>query len=188
MSAVRDCPTLEGFDPLSPEFLADPFAFLDGVPPVFYAPSIGYYVLSRYEDVERVFLDPESFSAAPAQLPLVPLVPEATQILFEGGHRPQPSMVSLDPPEHTRLRSPAGRAFTPKRVAEFEPQIRETVTELLDAIDPSAPFDAIARLTQPLPLTMIFRFMGVPSDDWERLRVWGGNRLALAWGRPTPEE
>ena len=35
---------------------------------------------------------------------------------------------------------------------------------------------------------MIFRFMGVPREDWPKLRAWGGNRLALAWGRPTPEE
>ena len=179
---------VDGFDPLSPDFLADPFRFVDGLPPVFYAPSIDYYVVSRYEDVARIFLDPDAFSAAPAQLPLVPLVPEAQRILFEGGHQPQPSMVSLDPPDHTRLRSPAGRAFTPKRVAEFEPRIRETVTELLDAIDAAAPFDVVKQLTQPLPLTMIFRFMGVPREDWEQLRAWGGNRLALAWGRPTPDE
>ncbi len=68
---------------------------------MFFAPSIGYYVVTRYEDVESVFLDHETFSAATAQLPLVALVPEALRILAEGGHRPQPSMVSLDPPEHT---------------------------------------------------------------------------------------
>src|SRR4051812_48068439 len=131
MTRVTECPVVESFDPLAPDFLADPFAFVDGLPRVFFAPSLGYYVLTRYEDVEAVFLDPETFSAAPAQLPLVELVPEATQILFEGGHRPQPSMVSLDPPEHTRLRAPTGRAFTPRRVAELEPRVRETVRELL---------------------------------------------------------
>ena len=187
-ATAGNAPVIEDFDPLSPAFLADPFRFVDGLPPVFFAPSLGYYVLTRYEDVERVFLDPASFSAAPAQIPLAPLVPDAQQILFEGGHRPQPSMVSLDPPAHTRLRSPTARALTPKRVAEFEPQIRETVRELLDAIDDSGPFDVVAQLTQPLPLTMIARFMGVPREDWPQLRQWGGNRLALAWGRPTPEE
>jgi cytochrome P450 len=185
---ARGCPVDERFDPLAPDFLADPFLFAEDLPRVFYAPSIGYYVVSRYEDVDAIFLDPETFSAAPAQMPLVELVPEATRILFEGGHRPQPSMVSLDPPAHTRLRSPAARAFTPKRVAEMEPRVRETVAELLDAVDDSAPFDVVAQLTQPLPLTMIFRFMGVPRDDWPRLREWGGNRLTLAWGRPGPEE
>jgi cytochrome P450 len=188
MTTAAGCPVHEGFDPLAPDFLADPFAFMDGLPPVFHAPSIDYYVVSRYDDVEAVFLDPDTFSAAPAQVPLVQLVPEASRILFEGGHRPQPSMVSLDPPEHTRLRAPAARAFTPKRVAEFEPRIRETVCELLDAVDPARPFDVVAALTQPLPLTMIFRFMGVARADWARLREWGGNRLSLAWGRPTPEE
>jgi cytochrome P450 len=179
---------VEDFDPLAPEFVADPYACMDGLPPVFFAPSIGYYVVSRYQDVERIFLDPSSFSAAPAQLPLVPLVDEAQRILFEGGHKPQPSMVSLDPPEHTRLRSPTGRAFTPHRVADFEPQIRETATELLDAIDSSAPFDVVGQLAAPLPQTVIFRFIGVSRRDWGQLRTWGANRLALSWGRPTPEE
>jgi cytochrome P450 len=182
------CPVDHAFDPLSPEFLSDPYAFMDDHPPVFYAPSIDYYVVSRYEDVEWVFLHPELFSAVPAQLPLVKLAPEAIQILLEGGHRPAPSMVSLDPPEHTRLRAPTARAFTPRRVAHMEPQIRETVHELLDAIDGAQPVDIVDVLTRPLPLTVIFRFMGVPREDWSQLRAWGGNRLALSWGRPSPDE
>ena len=133
------CPVHEDFDPLCAEFLADPYAVMAALPrrtqPVFYAPSLDYYVVTRYADVEAVFLDPETFSAATAQLPLVALVPEALKILAEGGHRPQPSMVSLDPPAHTRLRRPTSRAFTPRRVAAMEPRIRATVDELLDAVD-----------------------------------------------------
>jgi cytochrome P450 len=186
------CPVRSGFDPLSAEFLADPFAVLAELPleeaPVFYAPSIDYYVVSRYADIEAVFLDPDSYSAGAAQLPLVKLEPEAMRILLEGGHRPQPSMVSLDPPAHTRLRRPASRAFTPRRVAEMEPRVRETVDDLLDAVDPSAPFDLVAALTFPLPATMIFRFMGVPEEDYAQLKEWCGHRAALAWGRPAPEE
>src|SRR6185437_5181066 len=78
------CPVDEGFDPLHPEYLRDPFAVLAGIAvderPVFFAPSIGYYVLTRCADIEEVFRDPETYSAAAAQLPLVPLTPEATQI------------------------------------------------------------------------------------------------------------
>jgi cytochrome P450 len=189
MSAnTRTCPVDRDFDPLSEGFLADPYRFMDDRPAIFYAPSIDYYVVSRYADVQFVFLHPELFSAAPAQLPLVPLVPEATRILLEGGHRPQPSMVSLDPPDHARLRGPTARAFTPRRVAVMEPQIRDTVDELLSAIDPSAPFDIVAKLTQQLPLTVIFRFMGVPRADWVQLRRWGTNRLSLSWGRPAGAE
>src|SRR3954447_26586914 len=169
-AAAVGCPVDQTFDPLSPEFLDDPFAVLAGLDlserPVFHAPSIDYYVVTRYADIESVFLDPEAYSAANAQLPLVPLVPEAAEILLAGGHRPQPSMVSLDGDAHTRLRRPASRAFTPRRVAEMEPRVRATLAELLDAVDPSQPFDLVRVLTFPLPATVIFSFMGVPRDDY----------------------
>src|SRR5271168_5047030 len=90
------CPVDASFDPLSAGFLADPFAVLaTGKPAVFFAPSIGYYVLTRYADIEEVFRDNETYSAAAAQAPLAPLAPEAQQILLTGGHQPQPSMSSL---------------------------------------------------------------------------------------------
>src|SRR5262245_40755874 len=183
------CPVHAEFDPLSPTFLADPFAVLASLPhetPVFYAPSIDYYVVTGYADIEAVFLVPETYSAAPAQLPLTQLVPEAAQILLAGGHRSQHSMVKRDPPAHTRLRSPTGRPFTPRRVAQMEPRIRRTVDQLLDAIDPSTPFDLVATLTFPLPATIIFSLVGIPEGDWPQLKEWCGHRAALAWGRPTP--
>jgi cytochrome P450 len=186
------CPVHEHFDPLAEDFLADPYAVMAHLPlhetPVFYAPAIDGYVVTRYADVEAVFLDPETYSAAAAQMPLVPLVPEAAEILLAGGHRPQPSMVSLDPPAHTRLRRPTSRAFTPRRVTEMEPRVRAILAELLDAVDPSAPFDLVRALTFPLPATVIFSFMGVPREDYGRLEEWCGHRASLAWGRPAPEE
>jgi cytochrome P450 len=185
------CPVRADFDPLSTTFLADPFAVLTSLPPetpMFYAPSIDYYVVTRYADIKSVFVDPETYSAAPAQLPLAQLVPEAAQILLGGGHRPQPSMVSLDAPAHTRLRSPTARAFTPRRVAQMDPRIRRTIDQLLDVIDPSAPFDLVSTFTFPLPATMIFSFVGIPERDWPQLKEWCGHRAALAWGRPTPGE
>jgi len=188
---TTECPVNAGFDPLSPAFLADPFAVLSSLPrnvPVFYALSIDYYVVTRYADIETVFLNPETYSAATAQLPLARLVPEAAQTLLAGGHKPQPSMVSLDPPAHARLRSPTARAFTPRRVAEMEPKIRRTVDQLLDAVDASAPFDLVSMLTFPLPATITFSFVGIPERDWAQLKQWCGHRAALAWGRPSPEE
>jgi len=190
LGGVR-CPVHDGFDPLSAEFLADPYEVMASLPaeaPVFYAPSLDYYVVTRYADVEAIFRDPGTYSAATAQLPLIPLVPEALKILAEGGHRPQPSMVSLDPPAHTRLRRPMSRAFTPRRVAAMEERIRATVDELLDAVDDSAPFDLVSSLTFPLPATIVFSFMGVPEQDWPKLKAWCGSRATLAWGRPEPDE
>jgi cytochrome P450 len=185
------CPVHANFDPLSETFLGDPFAVLASLPhetPVFYASSIDYYVVTRYADIKSVFLDPETYSAAFTQLPLVQLVPEAEQILLGSGHKPQPSMVSVDPPAHTRLRSPTARAFTPGRVTQMEPRIRSTINKLLNDIEPSSPFDLVSGLTFPLPATIIFSFLGIPECDWPQLKEWCGHRSVLGFGRPTPEE
>jgi cytochrome P450 len=182
------CPVHADFDPLSEVFLADPYAVMAELPlretPVFHAPAIDGYVVTRHADVEAVFLDPETYSAAAAQVPLAPLVPEAAEILLAGGHKPQPSMVSLDPPGHGRLRRPTGRAFTPRRVTDMEPRVREILAALLDAVDASAPFDLVRALTFPLPATVIFSFMGVPEEDYAQLEAWCGHRASLGFGRP----
>jgi cytochrome P450 len=186
------CPVHSKFDPLSPEYLQDPFAVMRELPareaPVFYAPAIDYYVVTRYEDIEAIFLDHETFSAAAAQLPLAALSKEAGELLLGGGHRPAPSMVSLDPPEHTRVRRHTARAFTPRRVASMEGTIRATVTDLLDAVDPAEPFDLVATLTFPLPATIVFSLIGVPPEDYGQLKRWCGYRAGLTFGRPAPEE
>jgi cytochrome P450 len=189
---VPGCPVDESFDPLSPGFLADPYAVMAGLDldgaPVFYAPSIGYYVITRYADIEAVFRDPAAYSAAVAQAPLVPLVTEAQQILLAGGHRPRPSMVSLDEPDHARLRKPAARAFSMKRVTAMAPAIEATAARLLDGVASQAEFDLVAALAFPLPANIVFSLMGVPAQDYARLKRWCGYRAALAWGRPAPED
>jgi cytochrome P450 len=133
------CPVNPEFDPLSPEYLADPLAVLrslrPGDHPLFFAPKLDYYVVTGYAETDHVFRHPEIFSAANTQQPLVPLVPEAQEILRGAGHRPQPSMVSLDPPAHGRLRGPTARAFTPRRVDAMAPVIEATIAELLDAVN-----------------------------------------------------
>ncbi len=192
LGELVSCPVEPEFDPLAPDFLADPFAVMRSLPladrPVFYAPAIDYYVVTRYHDIESIFSDPQSYSAAAAQLPLVELDARARQILLDGGHRPQPSMVSLDEPEHARLRRPTARAFSARRTAEMEPRIRGVLEQILDAIEPSAPFDLVSTLTFPLPATVVFSFIGVPEADYPQLRQWSGYRAKLAWGRPAAEE
>jgi cytochrome P450 len=192
VTTTTTCPVQPGFDPLSGEFLDDPFAVLAGLPtqeqPIFYAPAIGYYVLTRHADIAGVFHDTVTYSAAAAQMPLVTLEPEAGRILLDGGHKPQPSMVSLDQPEHARLRRPATRAFTSARVHSMEPEIRARVDALLDAVGVAESFDLVEALCFPLPADTIFSLMGVPREDYPQLRSWCGSRAALAWGRPAPDE
>ena len=186
------CPVHADFDPLSPALPADPFAVLRELPareaPVFYAPAIDYYVVTRYADIEAIFLDPETFSAAAAQLPLVALSRRRGEILLEGGHRPQPSMVSLDPPEHTRAAPPdRARVHAAARGRDGGARSARRSSELLDAVDPAAPFDLVAALAFPLPATIIFSFMGVPPEDYAQLKEWCGYRAGLSWGGPAPE-
>jgi cytochrome P450 len=135
-----------------------------------------------------VFRDPQTYSAAVAQAPLAPLVPEAAEILLAGGHKPQPSMVSLDEPDHARLRRPATRAFPVKRVTGMAPTIRATTRELLDTVGEAQEFDLVAALAFPLPANTIFSMMGVPAADYGQLKRWCGYRAALSWGRPAPED
>jgi cytochrome P450 len=187
------CPVNAAFDPLSPAYLDDPYAILAALPlaeaPIFYAPSIGYHVVTRHADIAQVFDDPATYSAAVAQAPLVPLSPEAQRILLDGGHAPQPSMVSLDEPAHARLRRPAARAFAVKRVTDLMPTIRRVAAELLDAVPAGGgEFDLIGALAFPLPASIVFSLIGVPEADVPQLKVWCGYRAALGWGRPRPED
>jgi len=191
--AAPGCPVDTAFDPLSPAYLDDPYAVLAALPlaeaPVFYAPSIGYHVVTRYADIAQVFDDPATYSAAVAQTPLVPLSPEAQRILLDGGHQPQPSMVSLDEPAHARLRKPAARAFAVRRVNDLVPTIRRVAAELLDGVAAAGgEFDLISALAFPLPASIVFSLIGVPDADVPQLKRWCGYRAALGWGRPRPED
>src|SRR6202023_4072267 len=113
--------------------------------PVFFAPAIGYYVVTSYAAIDSVFRDPSTYSAAVAQAPLAPIVPDAQQILLAGGHKPQPSMVSLDEPEHARLRKPAARAFSMKRVTAMIPTIESTTARSLAGVGADDEFHLVAR-------------------------------------------
>jgi cytochrome P450 len=155
--------------------------------PVVFAPSIGYYVITRYADIEQVFGDPDTYSAAVAQVPLVPLVAEAQRILLAGGHKPQPTMVSLDEPAHARLRKPAAHALSMKRVTAMIPAVEATTARLLDSVREAEEFDLVAALAFPLPANIVFSLMGVPERDYPQLKQWCGYRAELSWGRPAPQ-
>ena len=85
-------------DPLSSDFLADPYPFLAQQReqmPIAYCESIDMWIVTRYEDVNYVFLHPEIFSAAIAQAPLMPLCDEAMDILRQG-FQLQPTMSNFE--------------------------------------------------------------------------------------------
>ncbi|HEY1820931.1 MAG TPA: cytochrome P450 [Trebonia sp.] len=85
---------------------------------------------------------------------------------------PAADLLTLDPPDHTRIRRLVSGAFTPGAVAGLEPFIRATAGRLLAEADPAG-FDLITALAFPLPIAVICRMLGVPARDQDRFRDWG---------------
>jgi cytochrome P450 len=182
-----------GFRPFDEEYLADPYPVLARLrreQPVSWSAELEMWVVTRWADVDHVFRHPETFSAAIAQDPILPLEPQARAVLAEGFH-PVKVMSNLDPPEHARIRRHNMTGFSPRRLRSLEPQIRAMAVELVDQVATSlaaGPVDLVARLCFPLPAFTIFRLLGFPDDDAEMLKGWCGNRMAFSWGLPTPDE
>ena len=93
-----------------------------------------------------------------------------------------PSMLVVDPPDHTRYRRLVGRAFTPRATAAAEPMVRRVSDTLLDALEPAAargePVDLVAGFAAPLPVLVIADLLGVPTDRQEDFLRWGAAAAA----------
>ena len=179
------------FNPFTDPYLSDPYAFwlkARASEPVFYSPELDYWVITRYEDIKAIFADPATFSASIAQTPVKPLAPDVLQMLQGGGFRARPTMSNADPPAHTRVRKFAWQAFTPKRVAELEPNIRRLVTRYIDRIESAGQADLVRQVFYELPVLVLFLFLGMPEDDVARVKTWSRKRLMLTWGKLSDEQ
>ncbi len=178
------------YDPFGDVFLQDPYALFSRLrteAPVAYAPAIDMWTVTDYDDVDAIFKDPQTFSAAIAQSPLDPIAPEAQRILSDG-FRPLAVMSNLDPPDHARIKWHTSRAFSARRISKMEDVVRERATALVDAFPASGEIDLVSALAFPLPAVTIFKMIGFPDADMDLLKSWCGNRLVMTWGRTTPEE
>nr|WP_243774858.1 cytochrome P450 [Actinomadura barringtoniae] len=94
--------------------------------------------------------------------------------LTEAGTVSRPdSMVSMDPPQHTRLRGLIAKAFTPRRLEQTRPRIQQIADGLLDRMaEAGPPADLAEQLALPLPVTVICELLGVPEPDHERFQAW----------------
>jgi cytochrome P450 len=86
---------------------------------------------------------------------------------------PAADLLTMDPPDHTRIRGLVSGAFTPRAIAGLEPWIREVTGRLLARADATAGFDLIEALAFPLPIAVICHLLGVPPEDHARFRAWG---------------
>ena len=155
------------------EFAADPYpvyARLRTTDPVHRA-RIGAWLVTRYEDARFVLDQPARFSSDRTRL-------EEWQRSIEPREGEGPldrtlgrTMLAFDPPEHTRLRTLANRAFTPRRIA-LRPRVEAIVHELLDQAREAGGMNLIRDFAYPLPITVISELLGVPAADHPRLREW----------------
>ncbi|MGH3310334.1 MAG: cytochrome P450 family protein [Streptomyces sp.] len=86
-------------------------------------------------------------------------------------------LLNIDPPDHTRLRRLVSKAFTPGRVAEFEPRVRELTDQLIDGFAGRGSADLIHEFAFPLPIYAICDMLGVPAEDQDDFRDWAGMML-----------
>ncbi|MGH8929694.1 MAG: cytochrome P450 [Egibacteraceae bacterium] len=120
----------------------------------------GMWHVFRYADVEDILSDFALFSSDTSRL-----LP-AAQTLAEG------SLISMDPPQHRKLRRLVSHAFTPKVVAGLAPRIGEVTNQLLDATGGAQEWDIVDDLAYPLPVIVIAELLGLPTSDRALFRAW----------------
>jgi cytochrome P450 len=155
------------FNPMEPEFVANPYPTyhrLRAEDPVHYSP-LGFWVLTRYEDVVASLRDPRFVKE-----------PIAAYVAARLGS-PTPgaglAMLDRDPPDHTRLRGLVSKAFTPRVVEVLRPRIQQMVDGLLDAVESKGSMDLVEDFAYPIPVVVICEMLGVPVADRERFKEWG---------------
>ena len=154
------------FNPMDPAFVADPYPIyrqLRTEDPVHHSP-MGFWVLTRYDDVVAALRDPRlakeaiaAFVAARfgAPVPITGL-----------------SMLDRDPPDHTRLRSLVSKAFTPRVVEGLRPRVQQIVDGLIARAREKGSMDLIEEFAYPIPVNVICEMLGVPVEDHERFKGW----------------
>jgi len=159
-------------DLTSPEYLADPYPtyarLREQRTPVYLnlaGPTGGMWLVTRYDDVAAVLREMQ------ISKDMSRLVPAPTPTPLDA------SMLFKDPPNHSRLRSLANQAFTPKRVKDLEVRIEEIANHLIDRVQANGGMDLIADYAMPLPIIVIAEMLGVPPDDRDTFRAWSNDLI-----------
>jgi cytochrome P450 len=174
------------FNPWDPAFRANPYPhykpLLAGPPRILdlFGPTA---MVTRYADVTTVLRDHAHFSSVRPRDPSEP----PNEGPFAGAR----TILFSDPPMHTRLRRLVSRDFTPRRIREMEPRVREIASDLIDAAARRGELEVMSGVANALPVMVIAEMLGVPPDHYEQFKHWsdtvvsGDNTLP---GTPLPEE
>jgi hypothetical protein len=170
--------------------LADPFDFYARAraqTPIFHSPEIDYWVVTRYEDIREIFRDPATFSSENTQSPFRARPAEVQRVL-DDGLGVTSGLSGRQPPDHTRLRGFIKKAFTPRRVASLEPQIRAIATRMIDTFADRGHADLVTELAHELPAMVIFLLLGIPDQDVPQVKEWAQSRVAMNFGDASVDE
>jgi cytochrome P450 len=163
---VQTAPTEPLFNPLSPEFIRDPYPHyqrLRTLDPVHVTP-FGNFVASRHAEVSLVMRD-KRFGKDYVERTIRRYGPD---IMKEPVFRSMSHwMLQQDPPDHTRLRGLVVKAFTARRVEDMRPRIQQIVDETLDRVAAQGHMDLIEDFAFRLPVTIICDMLGIPADHRE---------------------
>jgi cytochrome P450 len=172
------------FDPYSQTFFEDPwetYRWLRDEHPVYHHGRLGFYALSRYDDCLEAHTDAATFSSTRGVT-----LDQLRSAAFGEVVREVGSIIMMDPPRHDRMRRLVSRAFTPRRIAAWEPVVRRVVREALDALGGAGSFDAVVDFAGPFPVEVICEIVGVPAADRQQIRHWIDAVLEREVGNPFP--
>ena len=158
----------------------DPYPFYNQLreqDPVHWDAEMGFWVLTRYDDIAALYTD-DRFSRAQGLLRgFERLAPEHQQIAEPVYHSFAKTVFYADPPYHTHLRGLMNHAFTPRYVERLRPYIQRTVDELLDSA--RGEMDIIHDLAYPLPVMVIAELIGLPASDRAKFKNWSDDLFAI---------
>ncbi len=167
------------FDPLSPEFRANPYPYYDILrngAPIVYMPGWNMWFLTRHKDCVALLRDNRVGheilrvrTRDEMGMSDIEALPESHQARIKMQSK---WMLFRDPPDHTRLRGLVHKAFTPRMVQNLRAHIARITDELLTAAQEKGTFDLIADFAMPLPVTVIAEMLGVPVADRDTFKAW----------------
>jgi len=166
------------YDPYDFEIDADPHPIwrrMRDEAPLYRNDRYDFFALSRFDDVDAGLADWESYSSARGTV---------LELLNSGAKIPPGTILFEDPPLHDAHRAILARLFTPRRIAEIEPQVRAYCARSLDPLVGSGGFDFIADLGSQMPMRVIGMLLGIPEEDQEALRDQIDAGLSLEAGEP----
>jgi cytochrome P450 len=174
---------------VSPEVLECPYPFFERVrneAPVHQTP-LGFWLVSRYDDVMAVVRDTERFSSNMRNSFTAPPPSDELRAIQAEAYPSVNTLLTNDPPSHTQFRALVNKAFTPKRVAQLEGEIRQIATDLIDRWIDAGRVELVSEFAVGLPLTVIADALGVDRADMPAFKRWSDDSVAPLSGLLSPE-